>query len=82
MMMMTTIRTAKGVVCHTEVCEANDSENMKDVSILREAEPGIGLRRKILEDPPSQSAGVSRHGAELRQHHRPTSHHRVQNRHR
>ena len=76
------IRTAEGVVCHTEEIEAVDSENMEDVAILREAEPGIGLRRKLLEDPASHGSRIPRHGAELRQHHRPPSHHRIQNRHR
>lgn len=55
---------------------------MKDVAILREAEPGVGLRWKLLEDAASDSAGVAGDGAELRQHYRASGHQGVEYRHR
>lgn len=56
---------------------------MEDVAILREAKPRLGRIgfAELLEYPPHHRAGVPRHGAELRKHRRPTSHHAVQNRH-
>lgn len=55
---------------------------MEDVAILREAEPGVGLRRKLLEDAAGDGAGVAGDGAELRQHHRASGHQSVEDRHR
>ena len=51
---------------------------MKDVRVLRETESRIGLRRQLLQDPPRHRARIPRDRAELRQHHRPSSHHSVQ----
>ena len=75
-------RTSKGIVSHTEKTKAVGSKYMKDITILREAESRIGLLRKFLEDPSCHILGVPGHGAELRQNHRASSHHRVKNRHR
>jgi len=55
---------------------------VKDVAILREAEPGVGLRRKLLEDAAGDGAGVAGDGAELRQHYRASGHQGVEYRHR
>lgn len=38
---------------------------MKDIPILREAEPGIGFRRQLLQDPASDGADVARSCAEF-----------------
>lgn len=75
------IRTAEGVVGHAEEGEAIGSKYVEDVGVLREAEPGVGLRRQLLQDPPCHRPRVPRHRAELCQHHRSPSHHRIQYRH-
>ena len=71
-------RTAKGVVGHAEEREAIGSKYVKDVHVLRETESRISLRRQLLQDPPRHRACIPRDRAELRQHHRPSSHHSVQ----
>jgi len=55
---------------------------VKDVAILRETEPGVGLRRKLLDDAAGDSAGVAGDGAELRQHYGASGHQGVEYRHR
>lgn len=74
--------TSKGIVGHTKVGEAIGSEYVKDVSVLREAKPGIGLGRKLLEYAAGDGACVAGDGAELRQHHRASGHQSVEDRHR
>jgi len=68
------IRTAEGVVGHAEEGKAIGSKYVEDVGVLREAEPGVGLRRQLLQDPPSHRPRVPRHRAEHRQHHRSLPH--------
>lgn len=59
--------TSKGIVGHTEKGKPIRSQNMEDVTVLRETESFIGaFRRKLLEDPPYYGACVSRNGAEFR----------------
>ena len=54
---------------------------MEYVAILRETDPGIGLGRQLLKNPASDGASVAGDGAELRKHHGPSGHQRIENRH-
>lgn len=70
-------RTPKGFVSHAEEGDPISPEDVKYVAILGEAEPGIGFRRQILEDPAGDGADVAGDGGKLRQHQRFPRHHRV-----
>lgn len=74
--------TSKCVVRHTEESEAIGLEDMKDVSILRKAHPGLGIVRELLQDPAGDGAGVAGHGGELRKNDSTPRHHGVEDRHR
>lgn len=54
---------------------------MEDISVLGEAEPGVVLRRQLLQDPPGDRPGVAGGRAEFRQHHVTPGNHRVEDRH-
>lgn len=54
---------------------------MKDVAFLREAEPRVRFIRQLLEDPPRDSASIAGDSTELRQNHRTSCHHRIQDSH-
>lgn len=73
---------SEGVVGHTDVGDAIRSEYVEDVAILREAEPGVGLRRKLLKNAAGDGAGVAGDGAELRQDDGASGHQSVEDRHR
>lgn len=55
---------------------------MKDISILREAEPGIGFGWKLLQDPASNGADVAGRRAEFCKNDRSTRNESVEDRHR
>jgi len=75
--------TSEGVVGHTEEGDAGGvgSEDVEDVPVLREAQPGLGVGRQLLEDPAGHGADVARDGGELGQHHRAARHQGVHDRH-
>lgn len=75
------ILTAESVVGHAQKSEAIQPEYVEDVSILGEANPRIGLRRKLLQNPASYRPCVPGDGAELGQHHGAPSNNRVEYRH-
>lgn len=54
---------------------------MKDVSILRETEPRIGLGRQLLQDPASYGADVAGDGAEFGKNDSSPSNESVEDRH-
>lgn len=75
------ILTAERIVRHTQEGEAIGSQNVKDVTFLRETEPRICFIRQLLENPPRDSASISGNSTELRQYHRTSRHHRIQDSH-
>lgn len=77
------VLTSEGVVGHAEEGDAGvgGAEDMEDVSVLREAEARLRIRRKLLQDAAGHGAGVARDGGELGQHHRAARHQRVDDRH-